>query len=68
MYIMVMSIIQSCRGSRLTEPSTAVDTAYAEPNKDPPRAEEGDDTVEEMVGRISLHVRTLDNLKGYIND
>ena len=43
--------------------STAVDAAYAEPNKDPPRAEQRDDTVEEMVGRISLHV-CLNNLIG----
>lgn len=44
--------------------STAVDAAYAEPNKDPPRAEQRDDTVEEMIGRISLHV-CLNNLIGY---
>ena len=39
--------------------SAAVDTAYAEPYEDPPRAEEGDDTVEEVVRTVALHIHMM---------
>ena len=43
--------------------SAAVYAANNEPDEDPPGAEECDDTMQEVVGAITLHVRsTLDNL------
>ena len=44
--------------------STAVDTAHYHPDKDPPRAEQADDEVEEMVGTVSLYVGCADLKEG----
>ena len=37
--------------------SATVDTADYEPYEDPPRAEERDDAVEEVVGSVPFHIR-----------
>ena len=36
--------------------SAAVHTADDEPDEDPPRTEEGDDAVQQMVGTVTLNV------------
>jgi hypothetical protein len=37
--------------------SAAIHTAHNQPDEYPPRTEEGDDAMEEMVGTIILHIR-----------
>lgn len=44
--------------------SAAIDTAHYEPHKDPPRAEEGDDAVEKVVGSVPFHIRCGVHLGG----
>ena len=42
--------------------SAAIHTTNDEPDKDPPWTKEGDNTVEEMVWTVTLHVRSMMNL------
>ena len=42
--------------------SAAIYQAHDDPDEDPPRAEEGDDAVEEVVGRVIVHDRCVADL------
>lgn len=57
-------MLKAWRGNHDDASSATIDAAHNQPNEDPPRAEEGDDAVQEMVRTVILHVGCGMNLKG----